>query len=351
MKSSKWLFISAGFIVLLGLIELSSISTKLFYTQALWVVLGTALIWAFNRFDWRAAFESRYIVWAIYALSLGLLIFAYLTAPVIRNTKSWLVFGPLRFQPVELAKIALILMYAGYFSRRHLFIARLSNIFGSFLLFLLPAFLTLKLNDTGSVIVLFGIWLGFLLVSGLPRKLILWGLLAVLILSPLVWTSALKDYQKARVLGVFNPESNSLGINYSTTQSKIAVGSAGLWGKGYKQGPQTQLGFLTEPSTDFIFPALIEEWGLVAGILVVAAFLILIFNILKVGLLADQNTEKFICLGAAVVLGLHLLLNGGMTLGLTPVVGVPFPFLSYGGSNIFMNSFLLGLINAIARRT
>jgi len=351
MKSSKWLFISAGFIVLLGLIELSSISMELFYTQALWVILGVALIWAFDRFDWRGIFQSRYIVWALYALSLGLLIFAYLAAPVIRNTKSWLVFGPFHFQPVELAKVALILMYASYFSRRHLFIARASNIFGSFVLFLLPALLTLKLNDTGSAVVLFGIWLGFLLVSGLPRKWILWGLVGAAVLGPLIWSYALKDYQRARVIGVLNPESNSLGINYSTTQSKIAVGSAGLWGKGYRQGPQTQLGFLTEPSTDFIFPALVEEWGLVAGILVIAAFLLLIFNILRVGIASDQNTEKFICLGTAIVLGLHLLLNGGMTLGLTPVVGVPFPFLSYGGSNIFMNFFLLGIINAITRRT
>ncbi len=351
MKSSKWLFLSAGFIALLGLVELSSISMSLFYTQAMWVVLGTVLIWAFARFDWRAAFQSRYIIWAIYLLSIGLLIFAYLTAPVIRNTKSWLVFGPFHFQPVELAKIALILMYASYFSRRHLFIARLSSIFGSFFLFLVPALLTLRLNDTGSTIVLLGIWLGFLLVAGLPRKWILWGTVLVVVLAPLVWSYALKDYQKARVIGVFNPDANSLGVNYSTTQSKIAIGSAGLWGKGYGQGPQTQLGFLTEPSTDFIFPAVVEEWGLAAGILIIGAFLLLIFTILRIGLAADQNTEKFICLGAAIVLGLHLLLNGGMTLGLTPVVGVPFPFLSYGGSNIFMNFLLLGLINAITRRT
>lgn len=351
MTSSKWLFASVGFIVFAGLVELSSISTKLFYTQTAWVVLGVALIWALNRFDWRAIFQSPYLVWAIYILGVGLLVFAYLTAPVIRNTKSWLVFGPFRFQPVEFAKIALILMYAGYFSRRHLFIARLSNILGSFALFLLPALITLRLNDTGSVIVLFGIWLGFLLVSGLPRKWIFWGLVAILILAPLVWVYGLKDYQKARVIGVLNPESNSLGINYSTTQSKIAIGSAGLWGKGYGQGPQTQLGFLTEPSTDFIFPALVEEWGVVAGFLVIVAFFTLIFNILRIGIVADRNTEKFVCLGAVIVLGLHLLLNGGMTMGLTPVVGVPFPFLSYGGSNILMNFFLLGIINAIARRT
>lgn len=347
---NKGLFIGAGFIVFAGLLELASISTTLFWTQAAWVLLGTGLVFAFLYSDWHAFFQSRYMIWAIYILSLGLLVLAYVAAPQIRNTKSWLVFGPIHFQPVELAKIALILMYANYFSRRHITIARFSSILGSFLIFLLPALATLRLNDTGSTLVLFGIWLGFLLVSGLPKKWIVIGVLAVIIISPLAWNYVLKDYQKARVAGIFNPESNSLGINYSTTQSKIAIGSAGLWGKGFRQGPQTQLGFLTEPSTDFIYPALIEEWGLIAGFLVLAAFALLIVSILKIGLYSDQNMDKFICLGAVIMFGMHLLLNGGMVVGLTPVVGVPFPFLSYGGSNILMSFLLLGIINSIAKR-
>ncbi|MDO8504912.1 MAG: FtsW/RodA/SpoVE family cell cycle protein [Candidatus Liptonbacteria bacterium] len=351
MKASIAMFLGAGFIVLAGLLTLSSIALQLFISQLIWVVLGGSLIFAFLYFDWRSMFQSRSLVWVFYALAIGLLVFAYIAAPTIRNTKSWLVFGPIRFQPVEFAKIALILVYASYFSRRHLTIARFSSILGSFFLFLLMALLTLKLNDTGSAIVLFGIWLGFLLVSGLPRKWIIFGLIAILILGPLVWVHLLKDYQKARVIGVFNPDANSLGVNYSATQSKIAIGSAGLWGKGYGQGPQTQLGFLTEPATDFIFPAFVEEWGIVAGTVLIAAFLVLILSILRIGLIAEQNTEKFICMGAVIVLGLHLLLNGGMTVGLTPVVGVPFPFLSYGGSNILMNFLLLAIINAISRKS
>lgn len=351
MRFSKGLIFSAGLIVFAGLLELSSISTKLFLTQLAWVVLGAGLIFAFLYFDWHSILRSRPIIWIIYAASLGLLLLTYFAAPEIRNTRSWLVLGPIRFQPVELSKVALILMYASYFARRHLSIARFSNILGSFILFLLPAFATLRLNDTGSTLVLFGIWLGFLLVSGLPRKWIIAGLVALMIVGPVTWVYFLKDYQKARIVGVFNPESNSLGINYSASQAKIAIGSAGFWGKGYGQGSQTQLGFLTEPGTDFIFPALIEEWGIFAGLLVLGAFMSLIFYILRIGLYADQNTEKFICLGAAIMLGLHLLLNGGMAVGLTPVVGVPFPFLSYGGSNILMSSLLLAIINAIWRRS
>lgn len=347
---SKGLIYSAGFIVFAGLVELSSISMRLFWTQATWVVLGAGLVFVFLYFDWHSILRSRPIVWIIYAASLALLLLTYFAAPEIRNTRSWLVLGPIRFQPVELSKVALILMYASYFSRRHFTIARFSSILGSFILFLLPALATLRLNDTGSTLVLLGIWLGFLLVSGLPRKWVAMGIIAFIIITPVTWIYLLKDYQKARVIGVLNPETNSLGINYSTSQAKIAIGSAGLWGKGYRQGPQTQLGFLTEPATDFIFPALTEEWGIVAGLLVIAAFLSLIFNILRIGLYADQNMEKFICLGAAIMLGLHLLLNGGMAVGLTPVVGVPFPFLSYGGSNILMSSLLIAIINAIWRR-
>lgn len=347
---NKGLLAGAGFIVFAGLLELASISMKLFLTQFAWVALGIGLVISFLYFDWHGVFQSRSVVWVFYFLSLGLLIFAYVAAPEIRNTKSWLVLGPIHFQPVEFAKVALILMYASYFSRRHLAIARFSSIFGSFLLFLFPAALTLKLNDTGSVLVLFGLWLGFLLVSGLPRKWVLLGLVLLLVLGPLTWHYFLKDYQRARITGIFNPEANALGVNYQTTQAKIAIGSAGMWGKGFGQGPQTQLGFLSEASTDFIFPALIEEWGIFAGMLVLAAFLLLVFTILRIGMYADQNTEKFICLGTAIVLGLHLFLNGGMAVGLTPVVGVPFPFLSYGGSNILMNFFLLAMVNSISKR-
>jgi rod shape determining protein RodA len=161
----------------------------------------------------------------------------------------------------------------------------------------------------------------------------------------------LKPYHRARIVGFLYPDQNALGINYSAIQSKIAIGSAGFLGQGYGQGTQAQLGFLSEPSEDFIFAAFIEEWGVAGGIVIVAAFLFLIFQILRIGLLADENFEKFICLGAAIMLGVQFLLNTGSTTGLMPVIGVTFPFFSYGGSSMLANFFTISLVNSIRKRS
>ncbi len=308
------------------------------------------MVIVFYRLDWRSIFNYRWVIWGLYGLAVVMLIAAYLS-PAARGIHGWISFGSFRFQPVELAKIALILVYADFFSRRHLSVARWSTILTSFWIFAVPAVLTLLQPDLGSASILFGAWFGFLLVAGLPGRRVVAAILLFLVLGALGWSTALKDYQRERILGVFYPESNALTVNYSVIQSKIAIGSAGLWGKGYGQGTQTQLGFLTESATDFILAALIEEWGLIIGAAVILVFLFLIFRILRVGLMANHNFEKFICLGTALVFTLHFFINAGSATGIFPVVGVTFPFLSYGGSSLLTNSLLLAIINAIARRS
>ncbi|MBI4094240.1 MAG: FtsW/RodA/SpoVE family cell cycle protein [Candidatus Liptonbacteria bacterium] len=347
----RMLLVSVGFLVLSSGVMLVSISRELFYLQLVWIVVGAGMVVFFSFFDWRAALNHHWVVWGLYGLALLLLLATLVFSPVIRGTRGWLLAGPLRFQPVELAKVALIFLYALYFSKRHLGIARWRYIFTSCVYFAIPAFLVALQPDLGSVLVLFGIWFGFLLVSGLPRRRLFFMLLFFAAAGFLLWQYGLADYQKERITGVFFPERDLLGINYSTRQSLIAVGSAGFFGKGFGQGTQTQLGFLTEPATDFIFAALIEEWGWLGGLLVLAAFLALIGAILKVGMLADRNYEKFICLGSATVMSWQFFLNAGSALGLVPVVGVTFPFLSYGGSSLLTNFFLLAIIHAIARRS
>ena len=140
-------------------------------------------------------------------------------------------------------------------------------------------------------------------------------------------------------------------VNYSAAQARIAIGSAGFLGKGYGQGTQTQLGFLSEPSEDFILAGIIEEWGVLGGFVVIGAFSFLIFQILAIGSLADENFEKFICLGAAMMLSVQFFLNAGSTTGLIPIVGVTFPFLSYGGSSMLTDFFLVAVINSIRKRS
>jgi len=345
------LFLPVGILIAAGLVVLSAISLHSFIFQLLWVVFGVAVVVFFTFVDARAIFNSRWVVWGLYGGSLALLVAAYLFGPVIRNTKSWLVLGPISVQPVEFLKIALIFLYANYFARRHLAVARWENIFTSFIFFVIPAVIAVRLPDLGSAVIFFAIWFGFLLLSGLPLKRIIVAVLVFAVAGAFVWVYVFKDYHRARIIGFLDPNANALGINYSVTQSKIAIGSAGFWGKGYGQGSETQLGFLSEPTEDFIFAALIEEWGIVGGMIVVAAFLFLIFQILRIGALADENFEKFICLGAAVMFGMQFFLNTGSATGVLPVVGVTFPLLSYGGSSMLANMSLLAVINSIRKRS
>lgn len=344
------LFLPAGVLVVSGLVMLSAISAHLLMLQALWVLLGIGIVLFFYVVDWRLILTYRWVIGGLYFFVILILVVTYLTAPVIRNTRSWLELGPFNFQPVELAKIVLVLLYANYFSRRHLSIARTKHIITSFLFFIIPAGLTALQPDLGSATILFGIWFSFLVLSGLPWRKVAIALLVFIAIGAVMWFSFLQDYQRERIIGVFYPERDSLGINYSVIQSKIAIGSGGFWGKGYGQGTQTQLGFLTEPANDFILAAIVEEWGLFGGIFIIGFFIALVFQILKIGYNAERNFEKFICLGGAVIFSLQFVLNAGSTVGLMPVVGVTFPFLSYGGSSMAANFFILSLINAIRRK-
>ncbi len=216
---------------------------------------------------------------------------------------------------------------------------------------MLPAVIAVRLPDLGSALIFFGIWFGFLLLSGLPWRRIAVALLIFAVAGGFVWVYVFRDYHRARIIGFLYPQENVLGVNYSTTQAKIAIGSAGFFGKGYGQGTETQLGFLSEPTQDFIFAGIVEEWGILGGLVVLAAFFFLVFQVLRIGSLADENFEKFICLGVAMMLGVQFLLNAGSTTGLTPVVGVTFPFVSYGGSSMVANFFLLAIVNSIRKRS
>jgi rod shape determining protein RodA len=281
---------------------------------------------------------------------LGLLSLS-LVSPVVRETQSWVRLGVLNFQPVELMKISLIVLYAYYFSREHMRIKAWSTIFISFLLVVPPILLVALQPDLGSASILAAIWFGFLLLSGLPWQRLFIIISVFLIGLVLMWSFVLKPYHKERIMNVFYPEQHALTFNYNVIQSRIAIGSAGWWGKGYGQGSQVQAGFLPEPQTDFIFAALVEEWGWILGIIIVITFLWLLFEILRVGENADQNIERFICLGTVVMLLVQFFLNIGSVIGISPVIGVPFPFLSYGGSSLVTSLLLLGIIHGISLRS
>jgi rod shape determining protein RodA len=258
--------------------------------------------------------------------------------------------GGFQFQVSEIVKLVLIVFYADFFSRRHIGIAKMSTLFLSFLYFAIPGYLIAVQPDFGSALILFAIWFGFLLVSGIKWRHLAIALVIFAVVGGAMWQTVLEDYQKDRVMGFFFPDRDPLGTNYNVIQSKVAIGSAGIFGKGFGQGSQAQLGFLPEAQTDFIFAAFTEEWGIAGGILIILSFGYLIYRNARIGLDAGNNFGRFVCLGAAILFIAQFIFNVGSNLALTPVIGVTFPFLSYGGSSLLTNFVLIGIIQSIFMR-
>lgn len=346
-KLDLWILGPVVYLMSAGLLIIYSIDQGLFIKQLIWVLLGLAIICGFSYFNLRALFSYRWIVLSIY-LTLTLLLFAtYFLATPIAGTKSWIVLGGFQIQPSEFMKIALVILFSKFFASRHIAIADLRIIATSFIYALAPLVLILIQPDLGTALVVFGIWFGYLLVSEMPWRKTLSFIGLFLIVIALAWNFGLASYQKERILALFDPNKDPLGVNYSVIQSKIAIGSAGFFGKGFHQGTQVQLGFLPAASTDFVFSAFIEEWGILGGFTIIGALLVLVWRIALIGENQRNNFYKFLCLGTIIVILLHTTVNLGSALGLLPVVGVNLPFVSYGGSNLLTLALLIGIIQSI----
>ncbi len=338
------------FLSVAGLMSLLSANTDLFWKQLIWLALGIFLAALIINFDWRSFINNKWVIWGIYWLSIFFLILTLILAPKVRGAKSWIPIGPFHFQTSVFAALALIIILANFFKKEHKSIARVSKILKSFVYFSLPAGLVALQPDMGSILLLFFIWFGFVLVSGISWRHLSIAVIIFAVLGVAMWYGVLKNYQKERILGLFFPNRDVLGINYNVIQSKIAIGSAGFLGKGFKQGTQVQLGFLPEAQTDFIFAAVIEEWGLITGFLLIAAFIAAVFRIVFIGMDEKNNFNRFVCLGAAIYFLANFIFNTGSNIGLLPVIGVPFPFLSYGGSHILAEFVLIGMVQSIRIR-
>lgn len=345
MNSAVLFLIGAGFL------SLASTAPDLVYKQLVAFGIGLLLVFFFVKFDWRSYVNYRGTIFGLYGLVILFLLLTYFFAPAIRGVKGWLVIGDFHFQVSEFAKLVLIIVYAWFFGRKHISMARLPNLITSFVYFIIPACLISLQPDFGSILILFCLWSGFLLVSGIPWRYLVIGLIIFSFLGMFFWQSVLENYQKERILSFLFPDMDPLGANYNVVQSKIAIGSADFFGKGFGQGTQSQLGFLPEAQTDFIFAAFIEEWGLISGFILIAVFTFLILRIVKIGLNAENNFSRFVCLGTAILFIVQFIFNVGSNLGLTPVVGVTFPFLSYGGSSLLTNMILIGIIQSIFVRS
>lgn len=335
----------------IGLVTLASGDQELFYRQLIWGVGALLLMFGLPLVNIRALFRYRWVVLGFYFAVLALLVLTYFVAPTIQGTRSWIVLGPVQIQASEFMKAALIILLSSFFALRHVAIARLGIIFTSFIYFLIPAIFVLIQPDVGTALILLGIWFSYLLLSGLPARHLIAAVFVFLLLAVIAWNVGLADYQKARIIGLFRPTTDPLGVNYSVLQSKIAIGSAGFFGKGFGQGTQVQLGFLPAAQTDFIFSAFVEEWGLVGGALLISVSLFLIYRILRSGFASGNNFARFVSLGTASMFTLHFVINLGSALGLLPVIGIGLPFVSYGGSNLLTAAALVGIMQGVSLRT
>ncbi|MBR4195777.1 MAG: rod shape-determining protein RodA [Synergistaceae bacterium] len=279
----------------------------------------------------------------LFGLSL-LLLFLTLLTPKVKGAQSWLGFGGVRFQPSEFAKISIILTMSKFMSRYP------PLDFKTFMMCLgvimIPVSLVLLQPDAGSALVFLVISFGMLWAAGTPFKYL--GGLAGLGLSALPFLYfMLKDYQKNRILVFIDPMRDPLGAGYNVIQSRIAVGSGGMSGKGFMMGTQSKLKFLPEPHTDFIFSVFSEEFGFIGSMILIALFSVLLFRVIMAGVRSRERRCKILVAGVASWLWFQMCESIGMSIGLLPITGLPLPFLSYGGSSLLAVFIALGLVASV----
>ncbi len=316
--------------------------------QLLWILLGLiAMIVAFL-VDYRFLARGAY---AIFGITIALLVLVHLFGYTMHGSQRWISIGGLVIQPSELMKIAIILVLARYFEdHKSANPYKLRQLIIPALIVLLPFVLILKQPDLGTALIVLLISASVIFFIGVNWKSFLIACSGVLLSVPIVW-HFLKDYQKERLIIFFNPERDPLGAGYHIIQSMIAIGSGGLLGKGFLSGSQTQLKFLPEQQTDFVFSVFAEEWGFIGGFILLILFMSLILWAFKIALHARDLLGTIIAFGIASLLSWQVCINIGMVLGVLPVVGIPLPFLSYGGSAMVSLMAGIGLLmNINARR-
>lgn len=357
LKQTNWsLVLPPVFLTGLGLIAIysASISRGSFFDfkkQILYFGFALFLMVAVSIFDLRFLKTNSSLVLILYFLSLLVLSGLFLFGDSIRGVRGWYKLGPVSLSPVPLSAVVLIIVLAKYFSTRHIELHSLKPIVTSALYAALPVLLVFLQPDLGSSLTLIAVWFGMLVFSGIKVKHFLLLCLVFIILFASGWQFWLKDYQKQRIFSFLNPHFDQEGISWNVNQSKIAVGSGGLLGRGIGKGTQTQYGFLPEPKTDFIFSAFSEEAGFLGAFLVLSLLLFLFWRIVRVAFLANNNFTRLFATGLAFLLLSQSFINIGMCLGLFPVVGIPLPFVSYGGSYLLAFYVGLGILLSLEKRT
>jgi len=322
----------------------SPLDQRLVMRQMMWMAVALILTVASFRVHYRRLLD---VAWPLYWISIFLLV-VVLFMPARLGARRWMDLGLLSFQPSEIAKLAVILVLAAYF-KENKFEGHRSRLWIPIGLVALPFALILKEPDLGTGLLLIPVLAAMLYIWGFRFRWML-GLLGVFaVISPFLYTH-LHDYQKARIAIFLNPGIDPYGAGYTITQSKIAIGSGGLVGKGFLSGTQTQLQFLPEKHTDFIFAVIGEEGGFVAAAAVLIFYWVIVYKGFHIANKCHNRFGQFVAVGITTLFAFQAIINMAMTSGLMPVVGVPLLLVSYGGSSLLVTMFLIGLLINIGMR-
>lgn len=352
LKKLDWILVASSlllFIMGLWLIYSSSLAREDFSNwrkQIFFGLAGISSMFLLSFFNWRTLRDDPYFILFLYFICLLALAGLFFFAPEIRGTQRWYKLGPFSLDPLEFTRIVLLILLAKYFSTRHIEMYRPRHILLSGIYVALPSLLLFFQPDLGSIVILIIVWVGILVVSGIKLRHFLILALCGLLIFSFVWFFLMKDYQKERIVSFLEP-SDPLGVSWSQNQAKIAIGSGLIFGQGFGQGSQTQHRFLPEPQTDFIFAVLAEEFGLIGVLILLFLFSLLLWRTFAIALSVQGNFPRLFATGFALLLISQIFVNIGMNLGLLPIIGIPLPLISYGGSNLLATFIGIGILQSI----
>ena len=318
----------------------------LYTKQMSWILLGLIMMVIAFSVDYHIIIRHAYL---IYVVSVLLLFLVSFYGNIVHGSQRWLVIWGFSFQPSELMKLAIIIVLVRYFDDNMERGYYPANLLILLTIVGIPFFMIVRQPDLGTAMFLMVLFLSMAVFAGIGRKVLIRLGLGGMIFAPLCWFF-LKDYQKERILTFLNPERDPLGAGYHIIQSIIAVGSGGVWGKGILKGTQTQLRFLPEQQTDFAFSVFAEEWGFVGVFVLMFIFLVLVLWGLKIARYSRDLTGALTAFGVTMFVFWGIFINIGMVIGIFPVVGIPLPFFSYGGSSMIVLMTGVGLLMNVSMR-
>lgn len=317
------------------------------WKQVLYIAIGFVLLWITTQIDYHTLLGQ---VPLFYGLTIVTLILTFLVGATIFGSRRWIpLAGGFHFQVSEFAKLVIILLVARYVSSIKTETIQAHDLWKLVALVGVPMVLVLRQPDLGTSLTYLPILAVGLFLGGLRWQHVAVIFVTVALVAPLSWY-VLKDYQKARLVSFIDPGRDPKGSGYQVIQSTIAVGQGGIWGRGVTKGTQTQLRFLPVPHTDFIFSSFAEEHGIVGVVVVLGLYLMLLMQVVQNAQAAPDRSGMYICMGVATLLLFHIFVNVGMVIGRMPVVGIPLPLMSAGGSNTLSMFMMLGLVNNVRLR-